>query len=534
MRISTLTEKIQRYQAHQNKGLLYNQQKNDGMIIDFLKVEKNYEYHLRVLTAEEEFVSHFLLQLDNKEVELAEFNTQYHKMLHDIVELCKQSFVIFLQANSNLLSSGTYDLANAQKDLATYLYKKACIHSTISSRAELIKVHKLIKKSLPAAEEILQHMFDMRSNAAMENHAIHNKLYQVNKSCEPEFHSSINGLCLQKNYEKIKECLSNMEPHQAAALINQQDKLGCLALNEAIHGGNMELIKFLLFCGANPLNQDIDGFDAWSYASQRGDLMVLTHLKARGYFPPGVKKKLTTSALNPVHVAAYYNKAELVLWWKNNYPELVTAVDAQANSALHFAAQNASRDTLKQLLSFGFDPLTVNKQGISACYIAAQTGILACLLDMGYGLTPAEIAALSCEATTAHTIQQAYTQHLALLPTHAPVQGNKSFARSQSFFKQLEEQLSKPQDLSVRSKSAEISSASQGSRTNPMGAALACNAQALQRHYAQGRCLTKQQIQEIAQAGDQEQIQALKMAIENLLTPVQKAAKIDDLVVNPS
>ena len=63
------------------------------------------------------------------------------------------------------------------------------------------------------------------------------------------------------------------------------------------------------------------------------------------------------------------NNYEKLAFYAKRYPELLTELDASGNTALHNAAKNASKRTLKLLVKCGLDPNALNLAGYSPLHL---------------------------------------------------------------------------------------------------------------------------------------------------------------------
>lgn len=73
---------------------------------------------------------------------------------------------------------------------------------------------------------------------------------------------------------------------------------------------------------------------------------------------------MTESRIVAMHYAAAHNNYEKLQYFTTKYPEIISELDADGNTALHNAAMNASRRTLKLLLRCNLDPNAYNLSGM--------------------------------------------------------------------------------------------------------------------------------------------------------------------------
>lgn len=71
-----------------------------------------------------------------------------------------------------------------------------------------------------------------------------------------------------------------------------------------------------------------------------------------------------------IHYAASHNNYDRLKYYVDKYPELITLLDAEGNNALHSAAKNACKRTLKLLMKHGFlNPNVRNAAGYTALHL---------------------------------------------------------------------------------------------------------------------------------------------------------------------
>lgn len=74
-----------------------------------------------------------------------------------------------------------------------------------------------------------------------------------------------------------------------------------------------------------------------------------------------------------IHYAAANNRYERLKFYVDHRPDLVYRLDAEGNSALHHAAQNAAKRTLKLLMRFGLPPNVLNTAGFSPLHLCISS-----------------------------------------------------------------------------------------------------------------------------------------------------------------
>ena len=114
----------------------------------------------------------------------------------------------------------------------------------------------------------------------------------------------------------------------------------------------------------------------------------------RGHY---LREHLNDKRIIDMHHAAEHNNYDKLLYYSKKYPELLMELDSEGNTALHNAAKNASRRTLKLLLKHKLDPNALNLAGYSALHLIIMSNAVnrddCCIymLDVGFdeeALTP--------------------------------------------------------------------------------------------------------------------------------------------------
>ena len=114
----------------------------------------------------------------------------------------------------------------------------------------------------------------------------------------------------------------------------------------------------------------------------------------RGHY---LREHLNDQRIIDLHYAAEHNNYDKLLYYSKKYPELLMELDSEGNTALHNAAKNAARRTLKLLLKHKLDPNALNLAGYSALHLIIMSNAVnrddCCvyMLDVGFdeeALTP--------------------------------------------------------------------------------------------------------------------------------------------------
>jgi ankyrin repeat protein len=90
----------------------------------------------------------------------------------------------------------------------------------------------------------------------------------------------------------------------------------------------------------------------------------------RGYL---LRSHLHERRILDLHYAAAANNYDRLNYYVKKFPELVTELDQEGNTALHNAAKTASRRTLKLLVRFGLDPNVLNLASYSALHLTIMS-----------------------------------------------------------------------------------------------------------------------------------------------------------------
>lgn len=123
------------------------------------------------------------------------------------------------------------------------------------------------------------------------------------------------------------------------SLINSVDSDGAYALHYAARGGSIECFDCIVKNGGNPM----------------------------------VKTEAHSSVL---HLAAYDGNNEMVAHICARYPKLVNEVDSTGHSPAHYAAGGGDLSLLKDILSYGVDPLVTSENGATLLMKATWNGRL--------------------------------------------------------------------------------------------------------------------------------------------------------------
>ena len=86
-----------------------------------------------------------------------------------------------------------------------------------------------------------------------------------------------------------------------------------------------------------------------------------------------IRSQFFDSRIRAIHYAASHNNYDKLLYFANKFPELLNELDKDGNTALHNAAKNASRRTLKLLLKKKLDPNMLNLAGYTPLHLVIMS-----------------------------------------------------------------------------------------------------------------------------------------------------------------
>lgn len=108
---------------------------------------------------------------------------------------------------------------------------------------------------------------------------------------------------------------------------------------------------------------------------------------ARGY---SVRTDLNNRRSKDVHYASRRNNYQKLVYYVENYPDLVWTLDEEGNTALHNAARGAAKRTLKLLIKFGLELNVLNNDGYAPIHLSIISNAIGrdicCtyMLDVGF------------------------------------------------------------------------------------------------------------------------------------------------------
>lgn len=151
--------------------------------------------------------------------------------------------------------------------------------------------------------------------------------------------------------------------------------LGHTALHWALSGGHPETAAYLLDQGADPNQQDRQGFDAAFAAVQHKLLSVLVMLIEKGEGGGGDASRRIAFRLDAsrrdvqghslLHWAAYTNNATAIEYLLMHGAYDVNAIDSQGRTPLTWAAREGYAEVVECLLSHGADRTLADNDGLT-------------------------------------------------------------------------------------------------------------------------------------------------------------------------
>ena len=155
-----------------------------------------------------------------------------------------------------------------------------------------------------------------------------------------------------------------------SSLVDLPDgKWRALPIHWASYGGHVEVVRFLVDLGADPLATDADGNQPVDFAFMRGGEKVLCALVEAG----ADLSRTDREGLRPLLRAAWagWSDAAAMMISKGRSPNERTAA---GDTPLHGAAWSGRRETIERLLELGADPDAGNDAGETPGDVAARRG----------------------------------------------------------------------------------------------------------------------------------------------------------------
>jgi ankyrin repeat protein len=102
-----------------------------------------------------------------------------------------------------------------------------------------------------------------------------------------------------------------------------------------------------------------------------------------------IRARMTESRIVAMHYAAAHNNYDRLYYFVSKFPEIVSELDVEGNTALHNAAMNASRRTLKLLLRYDLNPNAYNLSGYTPLHLVIMSNAVSrddcCLYMLEHG-----------------------------------------------------------------------------------------------------------------------------------------------------
>jgi len=185
---------------------------------------------------------------------------------------------------------------------------------------------------------------------------------------------------------------------------SEKDVNGANALHHAAEEGHIENLKWLLENFTELINEVEDrGWTALHFAAKKGNIEIVELLIESG----ADLKMRTLDGFNSLHLAVYHSHLEIVQKLILKSPSLTSETVFANISALHIAAGNADLKLSEFLVQSGMDPLETDSFGKTCLHWAAENNKLANLkyflhFHNGYvnvsaqGCTPLHFATVNC------------------------------------------------------------------------------------------------------------------------------------------
>lgn len=146
---------------------------------------------------------------------------------------------------------------------------------------------------------------------------------------------------------------------------------GSTVLHEAAYSGKLDIVCYL--CTSFPEMKEARNKQTYMpchFAAQEGHLEVLNVLLSGKSIP------LPTTRENQslLHIASYNGRMMVVKHLCQKYPTMITDLDKDKSSALHYAARGGNKDILQYLVDYGLDPESCTQSGSTILHLAAYDG----------------------------------------------------------------------------------------------------------------------------------------------------------------
>jgi len=133
--------------------------------------------------------------------------------------------------------------------------------------------------------------------------------------------------------------------------VNSRDDLGFTPLHDAVIGGKIDIVKFLISKGANPNISDNRGIPPLFFAIKLNNKEIFELL-----LPITDKDIKDYERKNILHYTVYYKSLEFTKVVIATNKSLINQTDINGRSPLHYAASSGNVQIVKILLESGADP----------------------------------------------------------------------------------------------------------------------------------------------------------------------------------
>ncbi|RLN98482.1 hypothetical protein BBJ28_00006543 [Nothophytophthora sp. Chile5] len=192
---------------------------------------------------------------------------------------------------------------------------------------------------------------------------------------------------------------------EAHADVNLSNRTNHAPLHEAVAGGFVGVVDYLLNHGADKYVVDKMGVTVWHEAAGNGSvemLELLVHHEV-SFHPHGREQVDKVMARHPFHYAAVEGKPDFVRTLLEKQLVDVNMVDVDRCTALYYAAANGHANVMQTLLTFGADPnlASIRRSPLHCAVEWHRVECVQLLLQHGAsldakskdGLTPSQVAA---------------------------------------------------------------------------------------------------------------------------------------------
>lgn len=177
-----------------------------------------------------------------------------------------------------------------------------------------------------------------------------------------EVHYNFIVAASQGNLKKVNEYIN------LGVFINYRDAQGASAIFYAVNNGYPEIVKTLLYYGANPNIGTYDNYTPLMAASANGDFDIAQLLLYVKRTKINLQDNKKISALTYATYYQHYYIVDMLLF----YDAKISLLDKNYNTSLFYAALNGDTAIASRLIKAGANILHKNKDGISPLNIAIQ------------------------------------------------------------------------------------------------------------------------------------------------------------------